>query len=221
MPFHKLKIESGKLKVRKILNSQLSILNSPGFTLVEFLVVLGILAVVIGSSLLFLTTMLRGSNQSNITAEVKQNGQAALEGLDGQIRNGRDVRALVGSEIPSGSSNAISVNLVNGKYLHVACFNTVDTTSNGWIGTAETLDAIAPTGQTPYIPLTNKDILSGVDIVCGSAGTTFQVTSATTGALSPAIVSITFLVNQAVGAPSRQDFKANVEFRTTISLRRY
>jgi len=54
---------------------------SKGFTLIELLVVLGILVIGVGSTLLFLTSILRGTNQANVTAEVKQNGQAILDSL--------------------------------------------------------------------------------------------------------------------------------------------
>ena len=46
-----------------------------GYTLIEFLIVIGILSVSIGSILLLLTSVIKGSNQANIIAEVKQNGE--------------------------------------------------------------------------------------------------------------------------------------------------
>ena len=190
-----------------------------GYTLIEFLVVIGILVFAVGSSLLFLTSILRGSNQSNISAEVKQNGQAVLDTLDSQMRNGTDAKLLTGADnpgIPGGSSpnNAIRVTLADGTFLYIACFNTVGTTSNGWIGTSTT-------GASPYTSITNTDIVSGVHINCNppNAGKTFSVGPSST--LSPAVVSVSFVVNQAAAAPSRQDYKANVTFQTTISLRKY
>src|SRR3990167_10128021 len=65
-----------------------------GFTLIEFLVVLGILAITVSATLLFLTSVLRGSNKANIIAEVKQNGQVVLESLERQIRNGVDAQLI-------------------------------------------------------------------------------------------------------------------------------
>ncbi len=187
-----------------------------GFTLIEFLVVLGILALTVGSALLFLTSTLRGTNQANVTAEVKQNGQVVLDSLERQIRGAISATELIGSGAPAGSSSAISLALPEGKYFFVACFNSVGITSNGWIGTVSSTSSSTP-GAGQYVPLTNRDRTSGVEIVCDS----FRVTSASSGALNPPIVRVSFTVNQGVGAPSRSDFKANVKFDTTISLRKY
>lgn len=190
-----------------------------GFTLIEFLVVLGVLGLAIGSALILLTSVLRGTNQANITAEVKQNGQAVLDTLDSQIRNGRDVIAI---SPPAGASSAIQVTLADGTYLYLACFGTAGTTSNGWIGRY-----ISPSNSIPspgsYASLTNKDSIFGVDIVCESpcpSACTFGV-PAPVSTLNPPLVNIVFSASQGVSAPSRQDFRANVRFETTISLRRY
>lgn len=181
-----------------------------GFTLIEFLVVLGILAVAVSSALLVLSSVLRGTNQSNVTAEVKQNGQAVLDNLDSQIRN-----AL--SATSDGSGKYIRLTRPNADPLHIKCFYDLSPKSqNGWIGTA-TGDIINPT-ESNYTPITNKnDLISGVNI----DSCNFTVAASSPGTASPPIVSISFVVSQAIGAPSRQDFVASVKFQTTISLRRY
>ena len=193
-----------------------------GFTLVEFLVVLGVLAIAVGSALLVLTSVLRGTNQANITTEVKQNGQIVLDTLDSQIRN------AIGAECKNSSGVPVTCSSVSAskKYikligqgidpLHIKCFwDEVPKTQNGWIGT------VTSTSENPnesdYSRVTNTDKISGVDI----GNCNFSVQEATVGTLSPAIVSISFLVEQGVEAPSRQDFVTSVKFQTTISLRRY
>src|SRR3990167_9169606 len=70
---------------------------SGGFTLLEFLVVIGLLSITIGSILLFLTSVLKGTNQANITSEVKQNGQVVLDTLESQIRNATDADCMLES----------------------------------------------------------------------------------------------------------------------------
>ncbi len=62
-----------------------------GFTLIELIVVMGILALVVGAITLFISSVLKGSNQAKITAEVKQNGQVTLDSLERQIRGAVDV----------------------------------------------------------------------------------------------------------------------------------
>ena len=180
-----------------------------GFTLVEFLIVLGILAIAVGGSLLFLTSVLRGSNQANVNAEVKQNGQTVLDTLDSQIRNAKDASS-------DGSSKYIMLTRNDDDPLHIKCFSDSSPKSaNGWIGTV--VSASANPSDFSYTPVTNQDLVSGVDI----NSCDFRVLVKTAGAASPAVVSIAFFASQGIGAPSRQDFVASVKFQTTISLRQY
>src|SRR3990170_7948701 len=120
---------------------QLSIVNcqlSKGFTLLEFLVVIGLLSITIGSILLFLTSVLKGTNQANITSEVKQNGQVILDTLESQIRNASDAVCMLES-----GSDCLDVKLtrVNADPLRIRCASPVGQTENGRIEIASsTLD---------------------------------------------------------------------------------
>ena len=185
-----------------------------GFTLIELLVVLGILTSTVGAALLLLTSVLRGTNQGNVTSEVKQNGQVVLDSLEKQIRGALDARLL--------SENTLAVTLASGGYLYVACFNSLPGSTNGWIGTAVSSSAIPPSVGL-YQTLTNREEIAGVDVVCDPCPPTctFSVIAASSGSLNPPIVKVSFTVNQGVKAPSRQDFLANARFETTISLRKY
>src|SRR3990170_4782911 len=108
---------------------QLSIVNcqlSKGFTLLEFLVVIGLLSITIGSILLFLTSVLKGTNQANITSEVKQNGQVVLDTLESQIRNASDAVCLNPSDnnlcaSPTQSTTHIKLLRTNSDPLHIRC----------------------------------------------------------------------------------------------------
>ncbi len=62
-----------------------------GFTLVEILVVMAILALVGGLILTIFTQTLRGNNKSQIIATIKENGQAVLENISQTIRNADNV----------------------------------------------------------------------------------------------------------------------------------
>lgn len=192
-----------------------------GFTLIEFLVVLGVLAIAVGSVLLFLTSILRGTNQANVTSEVKQNGQAVLDSLDGQIRNAKNIQcvnssnAIVSCSDVAASHKYIGLIMPDGSTYHIKCFS--DSTPkviNGWIGTATS--SIIPTDGS-YIPVTHTDLVAGVDV----NNCNFAVQPSTPGTLNPAVVAISFVANQGLNAASRQDFKANIQFQTTISLRQY
>lgn len=180
-----------------------------GFTLVELLVVLGILSATVGSSLLFLTSTLKGSNQATVISEVKQNGQVTLDVLERQVRGASDA-ALVNSHLKLTRSA--------GNLLHIKCFAgnlTPGSEKNGWIGTATSNLDDPP--EVLYTSLTNKDdLVTGTDV----SSCSLNVSEASTGGFNPAVVSIDFILNQGVKAPSRADFKANANFSTTISLRK-
>lgn len=187
-----------------------------GFSLVELLVVLGLLSVTVGSALLFLTSVLRGSNQSAVISEVKQNGQSVLDSLDRQIRDASDARQMQGAELPQGAVNGAVLTLPGARTLYTACFATTQA-ANGWIGLANLQTGAAVT-LSDYKSLTNNgNLVDGVDIsTCN-----FSVIPASTGSASPAIVSLSFTINQGISAPSRRDFLSNAQFQTTISLRKY
>lgn len=189
----------------------------PGFTLVELLVVIGVLGMVTGTALLFLTSILKGSNQARIVAEVKQNGQIVLDSIDRQIRSAQEIRSI---GPPAGSGSAIEL-VLNGGNVYFACFNPVSSSpvQNGWIG-------IANSSGGPYNSLTNKDTVSGISIICDwdlvSPGVdTFAVFGNATDPY-PQIVKVNFKVKQPVNASSRVDFEVSEQlFSTTISLRKY
>ena len=204
----------------KTVNYELRTKNckAKGFTLIEFLVVLGILALTVSSTLLFLTSVLRGSNKANVIAEVKQNGQVVLESLERQIRNGVDAE-----QVGQVENNTIKIIRQDQSPLYIKCIS--NASLNGYIGSVTS--SSDPTGDGQYISMTFKDdLVSGVDIDCPdntdiATGCAVSVIPSSSGGISPPVVSICFYANQAVQAPSRQDFQTKVKFQTTISLRRY
>jgi len=190
---------------------------SKGFTLLEFLVVIGLLSITIGSILLFLTSVLRGTNQANITAEVKQNGQVVLDTLESQIRNATDADCLNPADgnlcaSPTQSTTHIKLLRTNSDPLHIRCVNPAG--ENGRIEIAVSTDQL----PTNFTSITSQDTVSGVDI---KNNCSFTIIPTSGGVSDPPIISVSFTVNQGVGAFSRQDFMANVSFQTTISLRGY
>lgn len=62
-----------------------------GFTLVEILTVVAVLAIIGTLFVIIFTRTLRGSNKSQIILSIKQNGQSVLESMDKTIRNSKDV----------------------------------------------------------------------------------------------------------------------------------
>lgn len=182
-----------------------------GFTLIEFLVVLGLLVMTVGSTLLFLTSILKGSNKANVTAEAKQNGQVVLDSIEKKVRNAINVT-------PIGTGlDRITLEQPDKNNIHLKCVSPRNASENGLIGIVQ--QASEPSTDDLYRdnPLTNKDPIAGVDITdCN-----FDVLGSSDGGTSPPIVTIRFTVNQGVLAPSRKDFVANVQMQTSIALRQY
>ncbi len=218
MPYHKLKIPNSKLKIlgiwkRKIWNLDFGAWSfSGGFTLIEFVVVLGILGFLLGSIMLFLNSTLRGANQTNITQEVKQNGQSVLDSLDKQIRGANDANGL-----GSAPFTTIVLTRPNDDPLYIKCLPAT-ATQNDRIG------AVALATGTPsdsnYISISNDDRVKGIEITDCS----FSVTSKSASSQvfqNPAVVSVQFTASQGLDAPTRADFMASAHFETTISLRAY
>jgi len=179
--------------------------SSLGFTLIELLVVMGILGVAVGSTLMILTSILRGSNQANILAEVKQNGQVVLDGLERQIRGASDATEI--------NPTHIKLLVAGSDPLQIKCFPSGGLFPNGWIGTVISSDETLP--ATSFTSITNTDSVTGVNI----QNCTFTVIGS--GVNSTPVVRIKFVASQGVGASTRADFNANADFNTTISLRRY
>lgn len=80
-----------------------------GFTLVEMLVVFGVLSIVSVLILTIFTRTLRGGNKSQIIATIKQNGQSVLENMDKTVRKSDNVVCPV---ITPPATSAWSRNLV-------------------------------------------------------------------------------------------------------------
>ncbi|MDP2632312.1 MAG: hypothetical protein Q8P25_01155 [Candidatus Curtissbacteria bacterium] len=184
-----------------------------GYTLIEFLVVLGLLVLAVGSTLVFLTSILRGSNQANISAEVKQNGQAVLDSLERQIREAKSATRIT-SSLPPGVSDELYLVLSDGSNLYIGCLNSVSgpTVLNAAIGTKA---GSAPSSASDFQTMTNRDSVSGVSISdCQLAATTGSTSNGD-------VVTISFTAGRAISAPTRVDFDASAKFNTTISLRKY
>lgn len=192
-----------------------------GFTLIEILAVLGILSVTVASTMLFLNSVFRASNQANVTTELKQNGQAVLDSLEREIRNSSaTVSHKTGdagspsSDLPTNATNHLRLERADGTLFNVACFKPPSDPGehNGWIGISND----NPTSDLQYQSLTNKDEVNGVD----TSSCSLFIDKASEGGVEPAVVNIEFVINQGVKSPSRKDFLANVRFKTAISLRK-
>ncbi|MBU1031949.1 type II secretion system GspH family protein [Patescibacteria group bacterium] len=201
-------------------------IKAKGFTLVEILVVIAIVAIM-GTILaaIFVNT-LKGSNKSQILAVIKQNGQAVLENMDKTIREADKVVCL--------DKNTLVV-VKNGCYTRYK-FMTPSETQNGQIQE----DYPQPDPSTPCVQNspapTPSDIKTFTDNVCTDPMVNPSVltdtnpqsgVSVNNGSFTPEpqpgfknSVTVTFTLGPGVGAPAAITGQIDpVEFTTSIGLR--
>lgn len=98
-----------------------------GFTLVEILVTMAIVAIVGTILVTIFTNTLRGSNKSQILAVIKQNGQAVLENMDKTIRDADNVVCI------NSADRRTLVVVKGGIYTRYRIIPPVDSSINGYI----------------------------------------------------------------------------------------
>lgn len=180
-----------------------------GFTLIEIVVVLGIMSIVgLFLTQIFFSTI-RGSSKSQITSVIKQNGQAALEAMDKTIRGADRVVEVC----PSGNGMVIYKSKSETTLYTRFVYQPATATENGYIyqDNASTCAAIQ---ESTHLKLTDINTTTGVSIV--TTGAVFSVNAlAGTGSL----VTIDFQVKPGVGVQSIYSDIDPVPLKTTIQLR--
>lgn len=173
-----------------------------GFTLVEMMVVMAIVAIVGIILVMIFANTLRGSSKAQILSVIKQNGQAVLGVMDNAIRNADNVACI------STSGDTLAV-VKNGIYTRFRF-------KNDYIEKENLLDFTTTTcsdlSVSPVI-LTNTDPKTGVSVTGGlftrgqSSG--FKDT-----------ITVSFELNGGEQAPEVISGQIDaVKFQTTIQLR--
>ncbi|KKP93684.1 MAG: hypothetical protein UR98_C0003G0054 [Parcubacteria group bacterium GW2011_GWA1_36_12] len=180
-----------------------------GYTLIELLVVLGIMTMTVGALTVFLTSVFRGTNKANASAEVKQNGQAVLDSLERQIRGAINV--------VDNAPNYIRLEREFGDPLHIACISELTDNYKSRIAVAQDPRPILIESDQSWRSVSNDDWDNGISINPCTI-TVSPATISSSGLPVPAIVSISFTVQK---DSERVEFAGKADFRTTISLRQY
>lgn len=169
-----------------------------GFTLVELLVVVGVLGIVGGIAADIFINISRSHNKANVIAEIGQNGNLALSTMSNEIRS-----ALLVSPT-SGTTQTIEIIDQNEEHITFS-FEFPGGDQNGYV---------ARNG----LPITDNERVTGVNVVEGdpTKPTQFEVIDA-----DPPVVRITMTITQPKGVPGRIDFQASTTLETTVSLRSY
>ncbi len=162
-----------------------------GFSLIEMLVVTGVLAVVAAVGSIMFLGILRGANKTKIMTEVKQNGEYVLSVMERTIRDGRVVTATAYSPTPTTEIRVISAD-----------------------GTTQNIFACDP--LVLRITMNGNPLTS--DLLKLDSCNIFTVTQGATN--QPDQVAIDFTLSQAAVSTRPEDI-ASAKFKTTVTLRNY
>jgi len=167
-----------------------------GFTLVEILVAISVLAIimVVGSNMFF--TILKGTSKTKVLTEVKQNGDYALNVMGRMIRNGK----IGAGECGENPDQITITNPDNGITTFHCCGNPPMVASKSGSLTCEQARL---TSNKVQVSSSCDDFISCTPTVGG-----------------PPVVTINFTLQQA-GTASRPEEEATVSFQTTVVLRNY
>lgn len=198
----------------KISNSKFEIIG--GYTLIELLVVMGIMAMTVGALTVFLTSVFRGTNKANASAEVKQNGQVVLNSLERHIRGAINV---VDKDFVAGDDKYIMIEREFGDPLHIACISELTDNYKSRIAVAENPipNYTFTEFESGWRSISSDDWEDGISINDCEI-TVSQATISSSGLPVPAVVSIGFTAQK---DSERVEFTGKADFRTTISLRQY
>ncbi|MBM3205689.1 type II secretion system protein [Candidatus Shapirobacteria bacterium] len=172
-----------------------------GFTLVEILIVVGILGIIaaVGTNVFF--TTFRGSTKTKVLTKVKQNGDYALSTMERLIRNAQEVVVDEDAgDLCQANMSKIKIKKLDGTEILFSCENIG--TVNGFIAS----DAAR---------LTSNEVK--VDICSFSC-----TTKGLPGKLEfyPQAIEINFTLSQAAVA-NRPEEEATLNFNTTVSTRNF
>jgi prepilin-type N-terminal cleavage/methylation domain-containing protein len=231
-----LKSEKGKLKSK---NFQFSILNSQfknrGFTLVEMLVTIAILALMGAILTEVFVRSLRANNKARVLSVIKQNGQTAFESIDKALRNADRVICPPTHEVPSSilvftkksETDPPVVEAFRFRYVapsgSLNGYITQDTPPASLLTQTSVTQSDCEANLNSPIKITDDNIKTGVSIIAidpanGNPASAPFIRNLSTGFSDT--VSISFEVAPGVSAPKAVTGQIDpVEFKTTVVLR--
>jgi len=174
--------------------------KSAGFSLIEILVVMGLLAiaVVIGTSLFF--TTFRSSAKTKALTIVKQNGDYALSVMERLIRDSEEVIVNGDGDICESGMNKIKIKRMDGSEIEFECLD--EGTATGYIASTSAVRAR----------------LISEEVKLDSCS--FDCSQKDLNPFNPQSVVINFTLSQANEA-ARVEEQASVDFQTSVTTRNY
>lgn len=182
-----------------------------GFTIIEILVVITLMAIAGTIITGIFISSLRGSEKANYLAVIKQNGQAVLDQIDKVVRSTDNIVCPI---LP-GTAETLMVTK-DGIYTRYRFYNGSNAV-NGFLKKDNPLqfNAVSCDNSDPQsadaFKLTDDSMASGVSLISGSFYR-YKKTGFKDG------VDIKFTLKPAIGAPSVLQIDP-VEFKTSVTLR--
>ena len=165
-----------------------------GFTLLELLVVIGIISILGVITADIFSNVTRSYNKAEIINRVQRTGNTVLAQMTKEIRNARQVV----SPTPGSSGSSLTIKDFSGNSA-IFSFVPPDADDNGFVSRNGVL-------------ISDDDFSNGVNV------TSLFFNVLDTG---PVVIGITISLEQPLGAPGRIDFQAKTDLTTTVSLRTY
>lgn len=163
-----------------------------GYSLIEILVVMSIVAVISIFGLNFLSTILKGTSKSTITSELKQNGNYVMDVMSYYIRNAVTIEQCLSNSITLRQWDNTSV-----------VFSLL---------AKDDVNKINARIASNSAALTNSDAQSGIAV---------SSLSFTCSSTAPPVVTLSFTLSQSAWASNTTENTASLNFSTTVSLRTY
>ena len=176
-----------------------------GYTLVELIVVTGIIVVIAGLIAGILYSSLRGGNKSKVTNDVSQNGNYALSVISGTILDARAVTKIGGlaisdcTQTPKGTS--IELQQQDGSLISFLCDN-------------QTNSIASTSGQTTTYLIDNNSVK------VNSQTCSFTCKQTNNDPYASPIIDIIFTVSQQKTASAFEN-AGTATFNTSVTMRNY
>lgn len=169
-----------------------------GFTLIELMLVITLMAISVGVTSDILVTLVRSSNKTQVNNEIEQQSGFVTSKLEKELRNALKIITA------SGDVNVLVLKTIDGRTVTY----TVDTTA----GTISRTEVSADGLTSITLPLT-VNATGGVKVSCPNGGKCFTISG-----VSPQIVSYQIQFDQAqIGAGA--SYKGSITLTNTVVIR--